>query len=165
MTNKKSTSQAIAVSKYPTSSFRKERKKRLLFDIFYLRWELELLSACIAIAVLLVLPGWLNDKVNQFLAGHGTSMGTGWITVACNVLLAGFTIYVLLRFFWLYYIQKGEEPTQGKLHFAKATDHIAELIFSLCLIILMAVLLVSMIEFFAILLKNWLPENLKITPG
>jgi len=115
--------------------------------------------------ILLVLPAWLNDKVNQFLAGHGTSMGTGWIAVACNVLLAGFTIYVLLRFFWLYYIQKGEERTQGKLHLAKATDHVAELIFSLCLIILMAVLLVSMIEFFAILLKNWLPENLKITPG
>lgn len=164
MANKKSISQAIFVNKFSTASFRKKRKKKLLSDIFYLRWEMELLSACIAIVVLSVLPGWLNDKVNQFLAGRSASMDTGWITAACNILPAGFIIYLLLRIFWLYYVQNGEKSTQKKLHFAKATDQIAELIFSLCLIILMMILLVSMIEFFAILLNNWLPGNLKM-PG
>lgn len=166
MANKKTAPEAlVVVTKDSTSSFRKERKKRLLPDIFYLRWELELLSALVAIVVLMVLPGWLNDKVNQFLEGHDTSMDTGWITLACNILLAGFIIYLVLRIFWLFYIQRGEQPSMEKLHFARTSDHVAEIIFSLCLIILMMILIVSMIEFLAILLKNHVSGDLKIAPG
>ena len=156
---------ALFANEFSIAPSRRKSKKRLLPDIFYLRWELELLLSCMAITVLLLVPQWLNNRINEFLSGHDTSMNTTWITLACNILLAGFISYLVLRSFWLFYIHKGEKPTLGRLHFAKATGEIAEVIFSLCLIVLMILLLVSIIEFFAILLKNWIPGDLKYNNG
>jgi hypothetical protein len=114
--------------------FRKKNKKRLLPDVFYLRWEVELLSALVAILVLMLLPDWLNDKVKLFLSGYDTSMNTNWITVACNILLAFFMLYIIFRIAWIFFIRKGDDITPGKIRLAMTTDHLAEIIFSLCII-------------------------------
>jgi len=97
-----------------TDAFRKKNKKRLLPDVFYLRWEIELLSALIAILVLIFLPDWLNDKVNMFLSGYDTSMDTNWITVACNILLAFFIVYIIFRVLWLFLSEKRIIPALAK---------------------------------------------------
>ena len=44
-------------------------------------------------------------------------------------------------------------------------DYLAEVIFSLCIIILEMMLFISMIEFLAILLKNTAAGKLKVSPG
>gem|GEM_PF-2462566 len=142
-------------------ALRKKNKKRLLPDVFYLRWELELLSAFVAILVLMLLPDWLNDKVNVFLSGHDTSMNTNWISVACNILLAFFMLYIIFRVLWLFFIRNGEDATPGKIHLAVTIDYLAEIIFSLRIIILVLILLISMIEFLSILLKNTATEKMK----
>lgn len=148
-----------------TITFRKENKKRLLPDVFYLRWEAELLSAFVAILVLMLLPDWLNDKVKLFLSGYGTTMDTNWITVACNILLALFVLYIIFRIGWLFFIRKEDNVTQRNIQLAMTTDHLAEIIFSLCIIILVLVLFISMIEFLAILLKNTAAGKLKNING
>lgn len=148
-----------------TATFRKKNKKRLLPDVFYLRWEVELLSALVAIIVLLFLPDWLNNKVDIFLSGHDTSMNTEWITIACNTLLVCFIFYIITRFFWLYFIRTGNENSKGKVHFAHTIDHVAEFIFSVCIIILVLLLLVSLIEFLAILLKHSVSDKMINTTG
>lgn len=148
-----------------TITFRKKNKKRLLPDVFYLRWEAELLSAFFAILVLMLLPDWLNDKVKLFLSGYDTTMDTNWITVACNILLALFALYIIFRIAWLFFIRKGDHVTQGKIHLTLATDHLAEVIFSLCIIILGMILLISMIELLSIILKNATVEKMKNIQG
>ncbi len=147
-------------------AFKKDNdKKRLLPDIFYLRWELELLCALLAVIVLLVLPDWLNNKVNIFLSGYNTSMGNSWITFTCNVLLSGFIGYIIIRIFWIYFIRRIANVSSSKIHLARAADHLAEIIFSACLIILMLLLLVSLIQFFGALLKNTVSDKFKNATG
>lgn len=148
-----------------TATFRKKNKKRLLPDVFYLRWELELLCALIAIIVLLVLPDWLNNKVALFLSGYDTTMNTEWITIACNILLACFISYILIRTFWLYFIRTGNDNSNKKVHFARITDHIAEYIFSVCIIILILLLLISLVQFLAIFLNHSVSDKMKNVTG
>lgn len=148
-----------------TLALRKKNKKRLLPGMFYVRWEIELVSAFVAIVVLMLLPDWLNDKVNLFLSGYNTTMDTNWITVACNILLTLFALYIIFRIGWLFFIRKGDDVTQGKIRLSLATDHVAEIIFSICMIILVIILLISMIEFLAILLKNNLPAKMQNSNG
>ena len=150
---------------FQTSIFRKKNKKRLLPGTFYLEWQLELICAFSAIIILLVLPDWLNDKVNLFLSGYDTFMDTGWITVTCNILLAGFSMYVIIRLFWVYFIRNVDEITTGKIYFAKKTDQLAELIFSLCIIILLMLLLISLVQFLALFLKNNVFDKMKNVTG
>lgn len=148
-----------------TDTFRKKNKKRLLPDVFYLRWELELLCAAIAILVLIVLPDWLNNKVALFLSGYATTMNTEWITIACNILLACFISYIVIRTFWLYFIRTGNDNSNKKVHFARTTDHIAEFIFSVCIIILILLLLISLVQFLAIFLKHSVSDKMKNVTG
>jgi hypothetical protein len=157
--------EGIATVNQETIAFRKKNKKRLLPGIFYVRWEVELVSAFVAIVVLMLLPDWLNDKVNLFLSGYNTTMDTNWITVACNILLALFALYIIFRIGWLFFIRKGDDVTPGKNRFALEADHLAEIIFSICTIILVIILLISMIEFLAILLKNNLPAKMQNSNG
>jgi hypothetical protein len=126
-----------------------------------MRWEIELVSAFVAIAVLMLLPDWLNDKVKLFLSGYNTTMDTNWITASCNMLLALFALYIIFRIGWLFFIRKGDDVTPGRIRLALETDHLAEIIFSICTIILVFILLISMIEFLAILLKNNLPAKMQ----
>jgi len=135
-------------------TFRKKNKKRVLPNLFYLRWEIELLSALIGILVLMLLPDWLNDKVNLYLSGHDKSMNTNWISVTCNVLLAFLSLYIIFRILWLFFITNEEGTSPGKIRLAATTGRCAEIIFSLCIIILVLILLISLIEFLSILLKN-----------
>ncbi len=145
--------------------FSKKNKKRLLPDVFYLRWEIELLSALAGILVLMLLPDWLNDKVNLYLSGQGTSMNTNWISVTCNILLAFLSLYIVFRVLWLFFLRKEEGTTPGKIRLALITGQLAEIIFSLCIVILVLILLVSMIEFLSILLKNNLSGKMKNING
>lgn len=144
-----------------TAPFKKNNKKRLLPNVFYLRWEVELVTALIAIIILILLPDWLNDKVNLFLSGYGTSMNTNWISVACTILLVFFVLYIIFRVLWLFFIRKDGNIPPGKIHLAVTTDYLAEIVFSLCIIILVLILLVSMIEFMAIFLKNMQVEKMR----
>jgi len=147
-------------------AYRKKNQKRLLPDVFYLRWELELLSALAGILVLMLLPDWLNDKVNLFLSGYDTSMNTNWISVTCNILLAFLSLYIIFRVLWLFFIRNEEEgTTPGKIRLAMITDQLAEIVFSLCIIILVLILLISMFEFLSILLKNNLSGKMKNISG
>ncbi|MEO9022399.1 MAG: hypothetical protein ABI290_09720 [Ginsengibacter sp.] len=148
-----------------TIAFTKKKKKRLLPDVFYLRWEAELLSALVAILILILLPDWLNDKVNLFLSGYDTSVDTNWISVACNILLAFFLLYVIFRLAWLFFIRKEDNVTPRNIHLAITTDHLAEIIFSLCIIILVLILLISMVELLSIILKNVTVEKMKNIQG
>ena len=142
-------------------SFEKEDRKTVFSDLIYVTCELQLLFAFVSIFVLLILPGWLNNKVKLFLAGYSTSMNTEWITVACNILLAGFVIYILIRVFWLFLVINSGDESNSRRHFATATEHFAELIFSVCMIILIGVLIVSLVQFLSILLKNTVSGKLK----
>ena len=146
-------------------SFKKKDKKRNTLDVLYLSCELQLLFAFVSIFVLLFLPAWLNNKVNLFLAGHNTSMNTEWITIGCNILLAGFAIYLLIRVFWFLLILNRGQRSASRLHFAKTTEHVAELIFSVCMVILIMILLVSLIQFLSILLKNTVSGKMKNYTG
>jgi hypothetical protein len=131
-----------------------ENKSRLFPEAFYLRWELELLFALVATIVLLVLPGWLNKQVDIFFSARNTSMNTDWITVACNLLAAGFGVCILGRMLWLYFVNKRGDSSTKKLHFVKLADHLAEFAFSACVIILIMIVLISVIQFLDILLIN-----------
>lgn len=148
-----------------TATFRKKNKKRLFPDVFYLRWEIELLSTLIAILVLLFLPGWLNNKVDLFLSGYDTSMNTECITIACNTLLASFILYIVIRTFCLYLIITGNENSKEKIHFSGIADHVAEFIFSACIIILIVILLVSLIRFLAIFLTHSVSDKMRNVTG
>lgn len=150
---------------FSTVTFRNENKKRLLPGVFYLRWEVELLCALMAIIVLVMLPDWLNDKVEMFLSGYDTTMDTEWISIACNILLLFFIIYIIIRSYWLYFIRSGHNISKRKLHFARVTDHIAEIIFSACIIILMLVLVVSLVQFLAIFLSHSVSDKMKNVTG
>jgi hypothetical protein len=77
------------------------------------------------------------------------------------MLLALFALYIIFRIGWLFFIRKGDDVTPGRIRLALETDHLAEIIFSICTIILVFILLISMIEFLAILLKNNLPVKMQ----
>jgi hypothetical protein len=140
--------------RHEINSLSKKNKSRLLPDVFYLRWEFELLAALVAIIVLLVLPDWLNRQVNMFLSRYNVSMNTGWVSFACNVLLLWFSIYIIVRVCWLYFVSKKVDVSEKKLHLVRTTDQLAEYIFSVCLIILMGVILISATQFLGIFLKG-----------
>lgn len=150
---------------FSRATFKRKHKKGLLPDVFYLRWELELMSAGIAIVVLLIVPDWLNDKVAIFLSGYATSMNSEWISIACNILVAFFTLYIIMRAYWIYYIRNNENTSTRKIHFARIIDHFAGFIFSACIVILIFVFLVSMIQFLAIFLKNSISDKMNNVTG
>lgn len=145
--------------------FTKENKKRLLPDVFYIRYEAELVVALVAISVLILLPDWLDEHVKLFLSEYGTTMDTNWISIACNILLGLFVLYVIFRTAWLFFVRSGGTVASGKTRIALETDHLAEIIFSICIIILVIMLLVSMIEFLAILLENKIPDRMQSSGG
>jgi len=60
-----------------------------------------------------------------------------------------------------FFIRKEDNTSPGKISLALTIDHLAEIIFSLCIIILVLILLISMIEFLSILLKNTATEKMK----
>ena len=137
----------------PVSNFKKKDSKRLLPDVFYLRWELELIIALVSIIVLWLLPDWLNHKVEMLLSGHNNYMNTTWISFVCNILLFGFIIYIVVRGSWVFFFRKSRSVTPAKIYLSKTTDQIAEFIFSICVMILIMMLLVSLVQFLAALLK------------
>jgi hypothetical protein len=166
MKEKEQLSGALKMSQdTPINNFMKKDSKRLLPDVFYLRWELELIFALVSIIVLWLLPGWLNHKVEMLLSGHNNYMNTTWISFVCNILLVGFIIYILVRGSWFFLIRKTSSVTPAKLHFAKATDHVAEVIFSICVFILIMMLLVSLVQFLATLLKITVSGRMKNYSG
>ena len=131
-----------------------KEKSRLLPDVFYVRWEVELLSALVAIIVLLLLPDWLNQQVNIYLSRYDVSMHTGWISFTCKLLLACFAFYIIVRVFWIFIVSRKVAVPGKNVQLVGFAGQMAEYIFSVCLIILMLVILVSVIQFLAILLKG-----------
>lgn len=148
----------------PISNFKKEGK-RLLPDVFYLRWQLELTFALVATIVLWLLPGWLNNKVAMLMSTHNKYMNTTWISFVCNILLIGFIIYILVRGSWFFLIRKNGRNTATKLNFARTVDQVAEVIFSICVFILTMMLLVSLVQFLAALLKITVSGRIKNYSG
>lgn len=144
------------------NTFHKKPKKRLLPNIFYLGWELELLCAFVSGIVLMILPSWLNEKVNILLAGYGASMSTGWITISCNILLAGFIIYIVSRTFWLFFIDNCKVNKPQNIQLAKLAGMVSQILFSLCIITLLMILLVSLVQFLSTFLQATLLDKMKV---
>ena len=146
-------------------TLKKENKKRNFMTLDFLTCELQLLFSFVSIFVLLVLPHWLNNRVALLLAGYNTSMNTEWITVACNVLLGGFATYIVIRVFWLFLVMNSRDRSTSRSHLVATTEHFAELVFFICMIILIGILIVSLVQFLSILLKNTVSGKIKAYTG
>lgn len=141
---------ARKIAPFPT----KKNKKRILSDIFYLRWEMELLSAFILILVLFQIPGWASSILHALLPE--STMATSFIRInlISRILIFGFGIYILLRLLWLILIRKQENVSPGRLHFIKETDQVAELIISVCIVLLVIGLFAFVIRLLIIWMQN-----------
>ena len=137
-----------------TGTFRKKNKKRLLPDVFYLRWELELLSAFIAILLLVELPDWASSTTHLFLTKYDVLINVEWLITTANMLIIGFTVYIIFRMAWLYFIRKERELSAGRLSLIGTIDEVAELIITICMIALVTMLFVFLMHLLIILLQN-----------
>lgn len=139
---------------FTTAPFRKKNKKRLLPDVFYLRWELELLSAFIAIFFLVELPDWVSSTTHLLQARYDVLINVDWLITTANILIIGFTVYIILRVLWLYSIRKQRDLSAGRLSFIGTIDEVAELIITICMIVLITMLFVFLMHLLIVLLQN-----------
>jgi len=87
--------------KFSTTAFRKKNKKRILPEVFYPRWELELLSSFVLIFILWILPDWIVDTNNLMLSKFDVTINSTWMDFASKIIMAGFIISFILRSIWL----------------------------------------------------------------
>lgn len=139
---------------FTTATFRKKNKKRLLPDVFYLRWELELLSAFIAILLLVELPDWVSSTTHLLQARYDVLINVEWLITTANILIIGFTVYIILRLLWLYSIRKQRDLPAGRLSFIGTIDEAAELIITICMMVLVTMLFVFLVHLLIVLLQN-----------
>jgi hypothetical protein len=156
ITNEKMKKENIAQPVVSKLSLRhtKRNKKRILPDVFYLRWELELLSAFVMIFVLVELPPWISFTTHVLFPENETGISAFPITAIANVLIFGFGIYIILRLLWLILIRKHENVSHGRLRFIKEIDQVAELIISIFIILLVIGLFAFMIRLLIIWMQN-----------
>jgi hypothetical protein len=134
--------------------YTKTNKKRVLPDVFYLRWEIELLSAFILILMLFLIPGWTSSILHALLPESTMATSFIRITFITRILIFGFGIYIILRFVWLILIGKQESVSHGRLRFIKEIDQVAELIISICIIFLVIGLFAFIIRLLIIWMQN-----------
>ncbi len=134
----------------------KKNKKRILPEVFYLRWEMELLSAFILILVLFQIPSWTSSILHALLPESAMATSFIRITVIIRILIFGFGIYIILRLLWLILTRQQENVSSGRLHFIIEIDHVAELIISICIILLVIGLFAFMIR----LLIIWMQDEI-----
>ncbi|HRP17883.1 MAG TPA: hypothetical protein PLU27_00775 [Ginsengibacter sp.] len=130
------------------SHYIKKRKIRLLPGVFYLRWELELLSAFVLIAVLAKVPEWTRFSTLSFTEERATLVTYG-IFVFCDMLIAALAVYICMRLLWLCLITFRQVTNSDKLVFTRQIDQIAEILISICIVLLVIAFLTYM---FALLL-------------
>ena len=154
--NEKNTIQQkeIPASRKAASLHTKVNKKRILPDVFYLRWELELLSAFVAILLLFELPSWGRMAAHLILERYSAMVNTGWLITVSNILVIGFSVYIFLRLMWIYLVRREINPAAGKLSPVRAMDEVAELIISVCVIISVMVFLFFILQVLSVLLQN-----------
>ncbi|MEO9022274.1 MAG: hypothetical protein ABI237_11245 [Ginsengibacter sp.] len=144
----------VFASRRVAASHTKKNKKRLLPDVFYLRWELELLSAFVAILFLLQLPDWILMATHLILDRYGTTMDVGWLITTSDMLVIGFAIYIFLRLMWIYLIRKQRDFTTGGMNFIKKLDEVGELIISVCVIVSVIAFLTFIVHLLVVMLQN-----------
>jgi hypothetical protein len=156
LTNEKMKKKNIAQPVVSKLSLRhtKRNKKRLLPDVFYLRWEMELLSAFILILVLIEAPSWVGSTTMNFFPESSLGIDPFGITVFNTVLIIGFSTYIVLRLSWLYLTRRPQNASPGRLHFIRETDQIAELTISICIILLVIGLFAFIIRLLIIWMQN-----------
>ena len=130
------------------SHYIKKRKIRLLPGGFYLRWELELLSAFVLIAVLAKVPEWTRFSTLSFMEERANLVTYG-IFVFCDMLIAALAVYICMRFLWICLITFRQVTNSDKLVFTRQIDQIAEILISICIVLLVIAFLTYM---FALLL-------------
>lgn len=159
---------------FSTAAFSKKNKKRILPDVFYPRWEMELLSSFVAIVILWILPDWINGTDNLLSSRFGVAINSEWVDIASKIVMAGFIISFILRIIWLRLVWKwhSDRPSRGdqifknqpvnemrlKSHETKklaiVTDEIAEVIFFISSIILFVTILGYLIQILGFLLNH-----------
>jgi hypothetical protein len=154
--NGKNTAQEkeISASRKVAPFHTKVNKKRILPDVFYLRWELELLSAFVAILFLFELPDWAQMAAHLMLERYGTMVNTGWLITFLDFLIIGFAVYIFLRLMWIYLVRRQVNPARGELSYVRALDEVAELIISVCVIISVVVFLFFILQILIVFLQN-----------
>lgn len=138
----------------------RQHKIRLLPDILYLRWDIELLSAITLIVILIKLPGWTAVNMHAFFPKRENYPITHLTFAISNVLIIGFSIYIFLRILWFYFSRTKQNPTQVKLHYIGLIDQAAELLISVCVIILVVFFFAYAIFLLISYLQNELPDKI-----
>ena len=161
-------------TRFSTAAFRKKNKKRILPDVFYPRWELELLSSIVAIVILWILPDWINDTNNLLLSKYEVDINSTWIDFTSKIIFLGFIISFILRIIWLRLVWKWhfdrsshgdsmfknqpakdmqlQSPRTQKL--ATILDEAAEIVFFISSIILFVTILGYLIQILGSLLNH-----------
>lgn len=140
----------------------KQPKIRLLPDVFYLRWELELFSAFVLIPVLMMAPGWAGITTNSLLPGGDNELMIQWISVFCQVMIAALTVYVLLRFLWLYLFATRKNAAPARIYFTKQTDQVAEFLISVCILLLVVSFFAFMLYLLIGYIQSGMPDKIRI---
>lgn len=138
----------------------KNRKIRLLPNVFYLRWELELISAFVMIIFLSWVPARANYALQAFFSGEENDLFTYSISVFSNILIIGFCIYIILRLLWIYLISKHQNSSSERKLFIKEIDQVAEMLISICIILLVTCFFTYMIYFMISYFKNEMTGNI-----
>jgi hypothetical protein len=160
--------------RFSTAAFRKKNKKRILPDVFYPRWELELLSSIAAIVILWILPDWINDTNNLLSSKYDVDINSAWTGIVGKIVMAGFIISFILRIIWLRLVWKWhhERSSRGDQIFknqpanemrlqawrtrklASILDEVAEVVFFVSSVILFVMLLSYLIQILSSLLNH-----------
>ncbi len=150
------------VSHEEPESFRrfvKQKKIRLLPNAFYLRWELELLSAFVLVVVLMGLPDRANFTLDILFPGVENALINYWIAVLSRVLIIGFCIYIFLRLLWLYLISGHSNAATTRRRFIHQVDQAAEMLISICIIFLVTGFFAYLIYLLLSYLQSGVPEK------
>jgi len=150
---------------HPTAiAFTKKKKKRLLSDMFYPRWELELLLSFAAIILLGILPEWVNSTNDLLSSKYGIEINTDWINITGDFLMAGFILNIILRLTWFRIVwteKKTKSPSLSKQHLAMVMDELAEIVFFAGAIISFMMLLGYFIQVLGVLLHYSIAGKMK----
>lgn len=138
----------------------KNRKIRLLPNVFYLRWELELISAFVMIILLSWVPARTHYTLQTFFSGEDNDLFTYSISVFSNILIVGFCIYIFLRLLWIYLISSHQNSSNRRNLYTKEIDQVAEFLISICIILLVTCFFTYIIYFMISYFKNDMTGNI-----
>lgn len=138
----------------------KYKKKRLLPNSFYVRWEIELLSAFVLIVLLAKVPGWTHFTAHSLLQEDQTELITYGIALFTSVTIAGLCLYICLRLLWLYLVTFRQPKNHERLTFTRQIDQIAEILISLFIVLLVIAFFTYMLALLLGFVQNEIIESI-----